>query len=61
MEILYLSLNILDIRCDGSANTKNQCDCISTEIPSKREWLGKKKRKQQKGCYRVFIIAQLVY
>ena len=61
MEILYLSLNILDIRCDGRTNTKNQRGCISIVIPSKAEWLGKKKRKQHKGYYRVFIIALLVY
>ena len=29
------NLNILDIRCDDTDNTKEQCSCISIVIPFK--------------------------
>ena len=60
MKVLYLNLNFIDIRCDGRDNTKEQCSCISIVIPSKTEWLAKKKLKQHKGYYRNFY-CQLVY
>ena len=47
MKILYPNLNILDVRCDGRGNTKEQCSCISIVVPSKTERLGKKKRKPE--------------
>ena len=37
MGILYPNLNILDIRCDGRDNIKDQSCCILIEIPSKIE------------------------
>ena len=54
MEIIYLNLNILDIKCDGRDNTEDQCSCISFVVPSKTEWLGKSKRKQLKRHYMGF-------
>ena len=33
---LRVSLNVLDIRCDGRNNTKEHCGSISTVIPLKR-------------------------
>ena len=49
MKILYLNLNILDIRYDGRDN-KEQCSCILIVVPSKTEWLIKKKQKQHEWC-----------
>ena len=54
MKILYLNLNILDVKCDGRDNTEDQCSCISFVVPSKTEWLGKSKRKQHGGYYMGF-------
>ena len=51
MKILYPNLNILDLMCDGRDNTEEQCSCVSIVVPSKSEWLGKKKRKQHEGYY----------
>ena len=36
MKIFYPNLSILNIRCEGKDNTKEQCDCISIVLPSKR-------------------------
>ena len=36
MKTLYPNLNILNIRCDGRSNTKEQCSCILVVLPSKR-------------------------
>ena len=54
MKILYPNLNIFDVRFNGRDNTKEQCSCISIVVPSKTEWLGKKKRKQREGFYKDF-------
>ena len=54
MKILYPNRNILDIRCDDRDNTKEQCSCLSIEVPPKTEWFVKKKEKQHKGYYRDF-------
>ena len=54
MKILYPNLNILDIRCDGRDNTKEQCRCISIVVSSKPEWLGKKDRKQHNDIIGIF-------
>ena len=36
MKILYSNLNILNIRCDGKDNTKQQRRCVSTVVLSKK-------------------------
>ena len=35
MKILYPKLNIVNTRCDGRDNTKEQSSCISKAAPSK--------------------------
>ena len=37
MKVLHPSLNILNIKCDGTDNTKQQCSFISTAFPSKKK------------------------
>ena len=54
MKIVYSNLHILDIRYNGRDDTKELCSCISIVVPSKTEWLGKKKRKQHEGYYKDF-------
>ena len=39
MKIIYLNLNIPNIRCDSRDNKKQQCSCISTATHSKIDWL----------------------
>ena len=54
MKVLYPNLNILDIRCDGGDDTKEQCNCISIVVLPKSEWLEKKQKQQHEGCYQDF-------
>ena len=39
-------------KCDDRDNTKEQCNYIFFVVPSKTQWLTKKKRKQHEGYYR---------
>ena len=54
MKIIFLNLNILDIRYDSKDNIKEQSSCISIVDPSKAEWLGKNKQKQDEGYCKDF-------
>ena len=55
MKIFHLNLNLLDIRCDGMDNTKEQCSYISIAVPSQTEWLGKKKRTNIKNVIEISV------
>ena len=43
MKTFHPNLTILDVGSDTMYNTKEKRNCISIAIPSKTEWLGKKK------------------
>ena len=55
MRILYRNLNILDIRCNARNNTKEQCSCISIVVPTKTEWLGKKRENSMMAIIGISI------
>ena len=54
MKILFLNLNIIDIRCDSRDSIKEQCRCIPIEVPSRAEWMDKKKQKLYEGYCKDF-------
>ena len=54
MKTVYLNLNILDIRCGGTDNTKERCCYISIVAPLETKKLGKKKQKQHESYRRDF-------
>ena len=55
MKTLYWNLSILDRRCHGRYNTKEQCSCISIVAPSKTDWLAKKRENSMKDIIRISI------
>ena len=46
MKILYPNPEILNTRCDGRDNTREQCSCV----PFRKRWLGKARQKQGERC-----------
>ena len=48
MKSLYPDLNILNIRCNGKDNTKEQCGCISIVVPSEKNGWVKRRENNAK-------------
>ena len=52
---LRVSFNVLDIRCDGRNNTKEQCSSISTVIPLKKNVWVKRSENNMKDIIGISI------